>query len=126
MCTAIAAGKGNETFIGAGPTQLVLTLLRFGSDWPSISSLLSTISASSPFARRPCAGPATAGLPWGYLEEAFAAGLLNAYDRVSVHPYRSTAPVRLVQLARRLHVRLVCTVGAVLPSRRPPSPTSRG
>jgi len=37
-------------------------------------------------------GPATSGIDMPYLDGAMAAGILAAFDAVSVHPYRSTAP----------------------------------
>ena len=37
-------------------------------------------------------GPATAGMDWPYLNATFAAGILDSYTAVSVHPYRSGPP----------------------------------
>ncbi len=37
-------------------------------------------------------GPATAGMDFPYIEQAFAAGILTAYTNVSVHPYRGGPP----------------------------------
>lgn len=37
-------------------------------------------------------GPTTAGMDFKYIEAAFAAGILNAYTNVSVHPYRAGPP----------------------------------
>lgn len=37
-------------------------------------------------------GPATAGIEFSFLESCFAAGLLNQWSAVSIHPYRQTNP----------------------------------
>jgi polysaccharide biosynthesis protein PslG len=37
-------------------------------------------------------GPATAGIEFNFLESCFAAGLLNQWSAVSIHPYRQTNP----------------------------------
>ena len=37
-------------------------------------------------------GPATAGMDFVYIEQAFAAGILTSYTNVSVHPYRGGPP----------------------------------
>jgi hypothetical protein len=37
-------------------------------------------------------GPATAGMDFPYIQGVFELGILDAYSRVSVHPYRSGAP----------------------------------
>ena len=37
-------------------------------------------------------GPATSGIEFNFLESCFAAGLLNQWSAVSIHPYRQTDP----------------------------------
>ena len=37
-------------------------------------------------------GPATSGVEFNFLESCFAAGLLNQWSAVSIHPYRQTNP----------------------------------
>ncbi len=37
-------------------------------------------------------GPATSGFDWGFLDACFKAGLLEYWDAVTVHPYRTTEP----------------------------------
>ncbi len=37
-------------------------------------------------------GPATSGFDWEFLEAVFAAGLLEDFDAISVHPYRPGSP----------------------------------
>ena len=41
-------------------------------------------------------GPCTAGMDFVYMEKDFAAGSLESYTNVSVHPYRSGPPESVV------------------------------
>jgi hypothetical protein len=47
-------------------------------------------------------GPATSGLDWNFLEACFKAGLLQLWDAVSVHPYRSMPPETVIPDFARL------------------------
>ena len=37
-------------------------------------------------------GPTTSGFPWNYLNTTIHNGILQAFDAVSVHPYRGSSP----------------------------------
>ena len=57
-----------------------------------ITALIAAASAPFLAAGASFCGPATAGIDLPYLNQTFAAGLLDHVSAVSVHPYRSAAP----------------------------------
>jgi len=51
-------------------------------------------------------GPAASAFDWSWLRRALDAGLLNAVDAITVHPYRETAPETVAADYRRLRALL--------------------
>ncbi len=54
-------------------------------------------------------GPTTSGFDYTFLQACFQGGLLNYFDAVSVHPYRSTGPETAAADYARLRVSLTST-----------------
>ena len=60
-------------------------------------------------------GPATSLIDLPFLDACFAAGLLDVFDAISVHPYRQSAPENVVEEYRalRLLIRRHCAADAL-------------
>lgn len=62
-------------------------------------------------------GPASSAFPWDFLTTVFSSGLLNCFDAVSVHPYRSTAAAA-PETAASDYTQLVALIAKYAPSSR--------
>jgi hypothetical protein len=68
--------------------------IHFWSPEPNVTNYITLAKATCEAVRKAdpgatVVGPATSGFPWEFLEQCFKGGLLECWDAVSVHPYRS-------------------------------------
>ncbi len=74
---------------------------------PDLENYCRLVEAASAAIRRAdpnalVVAPATSGIPFGWIEDCFKAGMLNWIDALSVHPYRPQAPETVISDYGRL------------------------